>query len=108
MCSTQVSLPAQLRIKAQAKQGGTVSSSRFARRSTKRFLGIDTEDVAPFDPSADDVIQRPRRINACFSLHEVSISQMMKRRNAQIQHRPPFPKITSVPLFQFVTICVFD
>jgi len=51
---------------------------------------IVTEDVAPFDPSADDVVQRNQRINACFSWHEVSMSCMMKPGNAQTQHRPSF------------------
>jgi len=55
-------------------------------------VGIVTEDVEPRDPPADDVMQRPRRINAFCWWHEVSISRMTKQRNAQIQHRLSFSR----------------
>ena len=35
------------------------------------FVGIVTEDLTPFDPSADEVMERSRRTHACFPRREV-------------------------------------
>jgi hypothetical protein len=63
----------------------------YSGQALDKVIAVDVAGkyLTPFDPTADDMVQRSGRVDSGFSWHSIYLSYLGRVGNAYYHHRPP-------------------